>query len=271
MPYIRDLKRKLRFKLIQLEDMKFAAYVKTFRLIRNKMLEGPDTEKKRLEFEAEDWQVDNQTKASFEQALFTEVGKALSSWAALEEILVCIASLLLTNSMQKAGVVMYSIINFGAWLGIITELFPHEELYTHLKPKWDKLTSRLRALKDMRDRLAHHSAFKSDVPAEIFKVSSLVPSPYDVRAKSMRYKPLTLTEIQEFNSAVLDIMKALTALVHEMEAIKSAHIKYLDAEIDKLSGTEAAYNKALKAENKEYTLGRREPTRLSEGIAKPSD
>jgi hypothetical protein len=252
MSFIRDLKRKLLFKLIRLEDRKFAAYVETSRIIRTKILESanaPDADKKRLEleFEAEDLDADSKAKASLERDLFTEVGKALSAWATLEEILVCVASLLLTNSVQKAGVVMYSIINFGAWLSIIAELFPHEELYTHLKPKWDKLTSRLRALKDIRDRLAHHSAFKSDIPAAIFRVSSLAPSPYDVRAKSKKYKPLTLTEIREFGGALIDMGKDLTALVLEMEAIKSAHIAYLDAEIDKLSATEGAYNKARAA------------------------
>jgi len=145
---------------------------------------------------------------------------------------------------------MYSIINFGAWLGIITELFPHEELYTHLKPKWDKLTSRLRALKDIRDRLAHHTAFQSDIPAEVFTLTSLRPSPYDVRAKSMKYRPLTLIQIKEFYSALTDMAKDLTALAHEMEAIRSAHIDYLDAEIDKLSGP-GVYDKAVAARMQE--------------------
>ncbi|MEH2522578.1 MULTISPECIES: hypothetical protein [unclassified Bradyrhizobium] len=125
--------------------------------------------------------------------------------------MVAVASLLLSNSIQKAGVVMYSIINFGTWLNIISELFPHEDLYAHLKPKWDKLNSRLRALKDIRDRLAYHSAFKSDIPAAIFKVTSIAPSPYDGRAKSIKYQPLTLLEIAEFGSAVLDMMRDLTA------------------------------------------------------------
>jgi hypothetical protein len=249
MPYIRELKRKLRFKLLKLEEAKFDAYVRAFRLIRNKILDDSDTDDKpgkRAQFEAEDAEAGAKTAADFEQALFTQVGRALSSWAALEEIMVVIASLLLSNSVQKAGVVMYSIINFGTWLNIISELFPHEELYTHLKPRWDKHTSRLRALKDIRDRLAHHGVFKSDIPAAIFKITSIAPSPYDVRAKSMKYQPLTLLEIEEFGSAVLDMMRDLTTLVNEMEAIKKAHIDYLDAEIDKLSGP-GAYDKAIAA------------------------
>jgi hypothetical protein len=39
MSYIRDLKRKLRFKLMKLEAAKFGAYVRAFRLIRNKILD----------------------------------------------------------------------------------------------------------------------------------------------------------------------------------------------------------------------------------------
>lgn len=192
----------------------------------------------------EDIEAGAKTAADFEQALFTEVGKALSSWASLEEIMVCIASKLMTNSIQKAGVVMYSIINFGSWLSIISELFTHEELYAHLKPRFDKMTGRLRALKEIRDRLAHHSAFKADIPAAVFKVTSIAPSPYDVRAKSLKYQPLTLPEIREFGTSVIDMMKDMTALIIEMEAIHSAHIDKLDAQIDELAGPKA-YDKAL--------------------------
>jgi hypothetical protein len=125
--FIRELKRGLRFKLIKLEEAKFDACVRAFRLIRNKILDDSDVtdkEERRARFDAEDVEAGAKTTADLETALFTEVGKALSFWASLEEILVGIASLLLSNSLQKAGVVMYSIINFGTWLGIITELFP---------------------------------------------------------------------------------------------------------------------------------------------------
>src|SRR5205085_4156909 len=83
-----------------------------------------------------------------------------------------------------------------------------------------KLTSRLRALKDVRDRLAHHSAFKSEIPAKFFKLTTIAPSPYDVRAKSMRYKPISPLEIGQFIITVTDVAKELAALVNEMEKIK---------------------------------------------------
>lgn len=250
MTYLRELKRKLRFKLIKLEEAKFIAYVKAFRLLRNKILDGKHADKK-LQYEAEDAEADSKFAATSDQALFTQVGKALSCWAALEEMLVCIASLLLTTDIKKAGVVMYSIINFGAWLTIVSELFSHEDLYVPLKPKWDKLTSRLRGLKDVRDRLAHHGALEADTPAALFKLKSLKPSAFDVRAKSMKYQPLTVHQIAEFNEAVGDMMKVVTALVLEMEAIKNAHLKFLDSEIDRLAkeGTaEGLYKKAAKEE-----------------------
>ncbi len=62
MSYIRDLKRTLLFKLLQLEDAKFAAHVKTFRFIRDRILDGPDRQGKQLQFEAEDSEADAQTK-----------------------------------------------------------------------------------------------------------------------------------------------------------------------------------------------------------------
>jgi hypothetical protein len=86
MAFLHDLKRKLLFKLIRLEDVLFATHVKAFRLIRNRILDGSDRQDKRLQYEAEDLEAGAQTEADLEQALFTQVGKALSSWAALEEI-----------------------------------------------------------------------------------------------------------------------------------------------------------------------------------------
>lgn len=55
MSYIRELKRKLRFKLLKLEEAKVDAYVKAFRLIRNRILDDSDAKDKpaeRARFEA---------------------------------------------------------------------------------------------------------------------------------------------------------------------------------------------------------------------------
>ena len=57
------------------------------------------------------------------RGLYTRVGQAISFWASMETRLVTIAALLLGTSEQKAGLLMYSIMNFNVWLIIIDELF----------------------------------------------------------------------------------------------------------------------------------------------------
>ena len=67
----------------------------------------------------------------------------------------------------------------------------------------------------------------------------------------MKYQPLTVHQIAEFNEAVGDLMKVVTALVLEMEAIKNAHLKFLNYEIDRLAkegADEGLYKKAAKEE-----------------------
>ena len=77
-------------------------------------------------------------------ALYTSVGQALSAWAAMEESLVGIVALLLRTSRPKAGIMMYSILNFQVWLNVVGELFSQDELYVTLKPKWNKIYEKLR-------------------------------------------------------------------------------------------------------------------------------
>jgi hypothetical protein len=58
---------------------------------------------------------------------------------------------------------MYSIINFNVWLSIIDELLLLDTRYSKTKSKWNGISSKLRGLKDTRDRLAHHTArFRGD-------------------------------------------------------------------------------------------------------------
>jgi hypothetical protein len=77
-------------------------------------------------------------------ALYTSVGQALSAWAAMEQTLVAIAALLLRTSVPKAGIMMYSILNFQVWLNVIGDLFSQDEIYATLKPKWNKIYEKLR-------------------------------------------------------------------------------------------------------------------------------
>jgi hypothetical protein len=69
MSYLRELKRRLRFKLIKLEEAKFDAYVRAFRLIRNKILDDSDVtdkEKQRARFDVEDMEAGAKTTADAE-------------------------------------------------------------------------------------------------------------------------------------------------------------------------------------------------------------
>src|ERR1700680_345173 len=107
MAFIRDLKRKLRFKLIRLEILKSAAHVETLRILGDRLIDDPEERKKRQD---EYRQENKEIREQFETRLMTSVGKALSAWAGLEQILVSITSMLLDTSLSKTGVVMYSII-----------------------------------------------------------------------------------------------------------------------------------------------------------------
>jgi hypothetical protein len=70
-----------------------------------------------------------QSKFFREDRIFSAVGHALSNWAQMEAGLVAMTAALLTTTPDKAGVVMYSVINFNAWLGIIDELFAVEPVF----------------------------------------------------------------------------------------------------------------------------------------------
>jgi hypothetical protein len=89
--------------------------------------------------------------------LFRGIGAALSAWSKMEEIMVVIAMQLLRTSPEKAGVVMYSIINFNTWLSLIHYLFEHDDDFQNFKGRFDKIGERIRRIKDQRDQLAHHS------------------------------------------------------------------------------------------------------------------
>jgi hypothetical protein len=182
MTFIRDARRKLRFKRVRFEA---AVMAFIFERLQSLTLDVIDDDDKKREQQLVHQKYNQEMKEEFENGLFTSVGKALSAWAGLEQCLVSATAGLLFTTEKKAGIVMYSIVNFGAWLGIVGELFVEDELFAHLKPKWDKLSSRLRALKDMRDRIAHHSVFSANTPAAIAKFTALKPSPFDSRSSSL--------------------------------------------------------------------------------------
>jgi hypothetical protein len=51
------------------------------------------------------------------------VGQAITAWAQMEEELVVLTAILLGARAEKAGLILYSIINFYVWLPIISGLF----------------------------------------------------------------------------------------------------------------------------------------------------
>jgi hypothetical protein len=152
-------------------------------------------------------------------ALYTSVGQALSAWAAMEEALVGMAALLLRTSVPKAGIMMYSIINFQVWLNVIGELFSQDELYAPLKPKWNKIYEKLRAMKDTRDDLAHHTVWHADKVSPFVGSHTLLrPAKFDTRQKSQKRKPLDYDQILRFVDSINKVQAEITALVNSITA-----------------------------------------------------
>ena len=63
--------------------------------------------------------------------LYAAVGRALTSWSQMEELLVLLVARLLKVSPEKAGLIMYSIYNSNTWMTVIHDLFDMEP---ELKP-----------------------------------------------------------------------------------------------------------------------------------------
>jgi hypothetical protein len=140
--------------------------------------------------------------------LFASVGKALSAWATMEEGLVLMVACLLRVRPKKAGIVMYSIHNFGTWLSVIHDLFDADDTLNRFQKRFGKITERIKRIKDTRDRLAHHSV--SHPTAEIG------PSLLDARSKSKKQSPLSGREVIEFMTTTFAIAKDVNALVWAM-------------------------------------------------------
>jgi hypothetical protein len=149
--------------------------------------------------------------------LFMLVGEALSLWAQMEDSLVIIAGMLLRTKFTKAGVILYSIINFNVWLGLIDELFALEPSYDAVKPKWNKAAERLKRLNDTRVRLAHHTIHA--VPASELEDTSLRPGRLDSRRRSQKYQPLNADQILTFIHSVSDVLIDLSEIITAMTEI----------------------------------------------------
>jgi hypothetical protein len=151
-----------------------------------------------------------------EDALFQSIGMALTIWAKMEELLIAIMALLMRSDISRAGLILYSTVNFSVWLMLIHDLFEMDPLFAcHIK-QWNKIGERLRAIKDDRDRLAHHSVENVAETTSGIGSFGLRPSEYDVRRKSRRQKPMTLAEVREFTREVTAEARKLRALLDAM-------------------------------------------------------
>jgi hypothetical protein len=157
--------------------------------------------------------------------LFSKIGLALTRWAKMEEVLVAIAALLLRTGADKAGLVMYSILNFNTWLTIIHDLFEMDDTLSSFQNRWNKLSERIRRIKDQRDQLAHHPVHGSE-KIEGLGAAILKASAFDTRQKSKQLRPLDSEEVGAFAESVMRITNDLHSLFNAMyDALEASHKK----------------------------------------------
>jgi hypothetical protein len=144
--------------------------------------------------------------------LFTAVGQALSSFAMVEESVVGIAAMLLRIKLSEAGLIFYSILNFNTWLSIVGELFKMEPGYKESIKEWNKISSKLRELKNIRDRLAHQTILSEQNKSGL----AIRPARFDTRIESKRRPPLDFDQINSFTDDLADMQMALAALITAM-------------------------------------------------------
>jgi hypothetical protein len=143
-------------------------------------------------------------------------GRAITGWALMEESLVLLASLLLRTTIEKTGLIFFSIINFQVWITTITELFEIDEDFKLFQRRWNKLSERLRAEKDNRDRLAHHYIMSKNVSGNPLGVPIKIASRIDMRSKSRKSSPMTLDQVLEFRTRIDAIADDLHNLIRDM-------------------------------------------------------
>lgn len=182
--------------------------ITAFRRARYHLLDEDDPARKRV-FLEEVTRDDKQLKQLEDTDLFRTVGEALSIWGGLEECLVILFSYLLRSDWPTAGTILYSVVNFNVWLSIIDDLIAQDEHLKSLKPRWNKIAERLRGLKEMRDRLAHNTAFIPGTIKTRSELKSLQPSAFDARRRALKHHPLTTGQIRIFIESVTDAIRNL--------------------------------------------------------------
>jgi hypothetical protein len=191
-------------------------FIRLYTLFRKRQLEVLKAQLESLKQELKE------TSAAVRQeeveVLHRGTGSAITSWAIMEERLIMVASLLLKTAPEKVGLVFFSIVNFQVWLSIITELFELAPEFSGFQRRWNKLYERLRAEKDIRDRLAHHAVLSATVTDNPFGRSVKKASRIDFRAKSRALKPLVIEEVNDFSERIGNISDDLLKLVDDMRS-----------------------------------------------------
>ena len=136
---------------------------------------------------------------------YMAVGQAISHWSKMEERLIQVTAKLLKTQEPKAGLVMYSIMNLHSWIQVIDDLFVLDGTYPKSLKRWRAVAESLRAENDIRVGQAHYSISQDDVDpqGELRAIQAyLLPGKLDIRKKTKKCEPLTMTEIVEFTGRV---------------------------------------------------------------------
>jgi hypothetical protein len=240
MRFLQTLTRRIKQSYSWLDLIRIAARLEAMRTIRRQTVEKLGSKEDVAYLTVREKEEIALEQRQFELSLFSAVGKALTAWAQIEDLVVALFSMLIGSSQTKAGVIFYSIINFGTWLSIVTELIAQDELYSPFQARWNKLIGRLRGLKEVRDRVAHHSAIVPDTIVDLVSLTSLKPSIYDTRSKSLNYSPLTTSQIEEFFHRMIDVAKDLESLIDDMKAVGDKKLQEAEEEFQRLYDIERA-------------------------------
>jgi hypothetical protein len=126
----RGISKRFRWRLELLRMRAALALLNLISPIVVKLGSQDQREQFAAEWAAHDQEIGEKWRSVHRQALFTNVGLALSQWAGMEDLLVGISCLLLrTHEATKVGIILYSIANPPTWLNIIGELFSQEPRY----------------------------------------------------------------------------------------------------------------------------------------------
>lgn len=114
---------------------------------------------------------------------------------------------------------MYSIINFSVWLQLVGDLFEIDGLLSPHKKRWNKISKRIRKIKDQRDQLAHHPVIPDPNSIRGLGLGAALQAPkFDTRTKTKRQLPLDAKEVADLCEKILLITVDLVELTEAMVA-----------------------------------------------------